>query len=76
MDLLILDIDETLVHSCDEWIGRRHDFLAADNMIFEHSFVKEFIEEPMSIYNSRLTNIKIHINRSRDEMSNPRYMLG
>jgi hypothetical protein len=43
MHLVILDLDETLVHSCDEWIGRSHNFLAADKMIFVRPYAEEFV---------------------------------
>lgn len=43
MHLTILDLDETLVHSCSEWIGRHHDFIAGDSMIFVRPYAIEFI---------------------------------
>jgi len=43
MELIILDLDETLIHACSEWIGRKHDFIAADQMIFVRPYAKDFI---------------------------------
>jgi len=48
--LIILDIDETLIHSCDEWIGRKPDFIAANKMIFVRPYAKELINSLKSQY--------------------------
>jgi RNA polymerase II subunit A small phosphatase-like protein len=50
MHLVILDLDETLVHSCDEWIGRSHNFLAADKMIFVRPYAEEFVRQLLLKY--------------------------
>lgn len=50
MHLVILDLDETLIHSCDEWIGHPHDFIAASKMIFVRPYAKEFVEELLLKY--------------------------
>lgn len=50
MKLIIFDIDETLIHSCDEWIGRKPDFIAANKMIFIRPYAKEFIDRLKSEY--------------------------
>jgi len=41
--LLILDLDETLIHYCCEWIGRPPNFLAANQIIFTRPFTDEFL---------------------------------
>ena len=43
MALIILDVDETLIHACPEWIGRKPDFMAADQMIFIRPYAKALI---------------------------------
>jgi len=48
--LLILDMDETLVHSCSEWIGRKADLIAADHMIFVRPYAKAFIRLALQCY--------------------------
>lgn len=50
MKLIIFDIDETLIHSCDEWIGRQPDFISADKMIYVRPYAKEFINSLKSQY--------------------------
>jgi RNA polymerase II subunit A small phosphatase-like protein len=50
MKLIIFDIDETLIHSCDEWIGRKPDFIAANKMIFVRPYAKELINLLKSEY--------------------------
>ena len=48
--LIILDLDETLIHSCSEWIGRPYSFIAGDKMIHERPGAKYFIESTSKIY--------------------------
>jgi len=48
--LMILDVDETLIHSCSEWIGRKADFIAADHMIFVRPYAKTFISLALQQY--------------------------
>ena len=50
MHLVILDLDETLIHSCDEWIGRPHDFVAGNKMMFSRPFAKDLVRELVRKY--------------------------
>lgn len=48
--VIILDLDETLIHACPEWIGRKPDFLAANQMIFVRPDAKAFIRQALQHY--------------------------
>jgi len=41
--LVILDLDETLIHSCKEWIGKPYDFIAENSMIHCRPGVNDFL---------------------------------
>ncbi len=47
--LIVLDLDETLIHSCNEWIGHPCDFTVANAMVHVRPGITEFLN---AIYNN------------------------
>jgi RNA polymerase II subunit A small phosphatase-like protein len=43
--LLILDIDETLIHATKEQLNQKHDFKIEDYYVYKRPFLDEFISE-------------------------------
>ena len=49
-ELVVLDLDETLIHACSEWIGHSHDFIAANSMVHIRPGTKEFLDRIFKYY--------------------------
>lgn len=48
--LLILDLDETLIHGSERPLAAKHDFRCVSFYIYERPFVREFIEACARLY--------------------------
>ncbi|MEZ5335075.1 MAG: HAD family hydrolase [Methanolobus sp.] len=48
--LLILDLDETLIHSEMNGLGHQHDFRCSDYYVYKRPFLEEFLEFIASLF--------------------------
>ncbi len=53
--LLILDLDETLIHSSSKELGRQCDFRVFDFHVYKRPHLEHFLQEAFSNFSSNLS---------------------